>query len=107
MYNDVITLVKEVNAVNAMGDVVKTCTERTIMADVKSIGGREFYEAHGVGLRPEIVFVIADFLDYQNEQKIKYKPFGGTLEDYFVIRTYRTGNGLEITCRRGVDVASA
>lgn len=103
MYDSIITLISESNTVDEYGDTVTVETERTIFAEVKSIGQSEFYQAQAVGLKPEIKFLIADFADYQNEKKLKYTPFGGTEDIYTVLRTYRTKNQLEIVCKRGID----
>lgn len=101
--NEVIKLVSIQKSVDEYGDTAEESTERILFAELKSIGQSEFYQAQSVGLKPEIKFVIADYLDYQNEQIVKYQPFNGTEEKYSVIRTYRTGNALEIVCKRGVD----
>ena len=122
MYNDVIYLIKETRMVDEHGDMVPTQTERAVFAQVKSIGQSEFYQAAAVGLRPEIKFVIADYLDYDEEKKLRYTPFppevnpsdnlapslgeypsNTTTDEYEILRTYRTGNALEIVCNRGVD----
>ena len=103
MYDSIITLISESNTVDEYGDTVTVETERTIFAEVKSIGQTEFYQAQAVGLKPEIKFLIADFADYQNEKKLKYTPFGGTEDVFTVLRTYRTKNQLEIVCKRGID----
>lgn len=124
MFNDIIKLITEVKTVNEYGDTIVTETERPVFAQVKSIGQSEFYQAAAVGLKPEIKFVIADFLDYRNEKKLKYEPYslepsmvpGDDLlpsddeapakakeQTYDIIRTYRTGLNLELVCTRGVD----
>lgn len=104
MFNNVITLVAESKSINALGDIVTVHTERTIFAELRSIGQSEFYQAQAVGLKPEIKFVIADYLDYQDEKIVKYQAFNGTnAEEYSVIRTYRQGNALEIVCKKGID----
>lgn len=103
MYDSIITLIAETNTVDEYGDTVTVETERTIFAEVKSIGQNEFYQAQAVGLKPEIKFVIADFADYQNEKKLKYTPFGGTEEVYTILRTFRTRYNLEIVCKRGIE----
>lgn len=103
MYNEVIKLVKQTKTTNEYGDVQSTFTEREIFAEVQSIGQSEFYQAHGVGLKPEIKFIIADYLDYEGEEKIKYNAYNGVETVYEVIRTYRSDNRLEITCQRGID----
>ena len=104
MYNDVITLVKEVKTINGYGDRVSTRTEREVFAELKSIGQSEFYQAQATGLKPEIKFILSDFLDYQGERIVKYTPFGTEEEEeYTVLRTYRSDTQLELTCVRGVD----
>lgn len=103
MFDSVITLMKETNTVNDYGDTVQTFTERTVFAEVKSIGQTEFYQAEAVGLKPEIKFLIADFADYEGEKQLKYTPFGGTEQIYTVLRTYRNKINLEIVCARGIE----
>lgn len=111
MFNDVIKLITETTTVDEYGDMVITETSRTVFAEVKSIGQKEFYEAAAVGLKPEIKFVIADFLDYRGEKILKYEPYSGPKgendpsaeQTYNIIRTYRTGLNLELVCSRGVD----
>jgi SPP1 family predicted phage head-tail adaptor len=103
MYDNVITLITETNTVDEYGDTVTTEAYRQIFAEVKSIGQNEFYQAQAVGLKPEIKFVIADFLDYKGEKQLKYTPFGETEQIYDVIRTYRDKINLEIVCKRGID----
>lgn len=103
MFDSIIKLISEADSVDDYGDTVTIYTERTIFAEVKSIGQSEFYQAQAVGLKPEIKFVIADFADYQNEKLLRYTSFGGEEETYTVLRTYRTNNRLEIVCKRGIE----
>lgn len=124
MYNSLIYLVQEVKTVDQYGDLITQETSRPVFAEVKSIGQKEFYEAAAIGMKPEIKFVIADFLDYQGEQTLRYEPYSAApnglfpgevlpgdsehptrtkMQTYDVIRTYRTGTQLEIVCSRGVD----
>lgn len=103
MYNDIIKLVGETIVVNEYGDQTTQRTERTVFARLQSIGQNEFYQAQAVGLKPEIKFVLADFLEYQDEKILKYAKFNGTTEEYTILRTYRNNNELELVCKRGVD----
>lgn len=103
MYNEIIKLIKETKSVNEYGDLAVTTTEKVVFAEVQSIGMSEFYQAQATGLRPEIKFIIADYLDYNGEQALKYTPYSGTEQKYKIIRTYRNGNELELTAKRGVD----
>lgn len=103
MFDDVIKLMSKTDAVNEWGDTISTFTERTVFAEVKSIGQTEFYQAQALGLKPEIKFVIADFADYNGEEQLKYAPFGGTEQVYDVLRTFRNKINLEIVCKRGIE----
>lgn len=103
MYDQVIKLVDETRTTNELGDAVVVATERSIFAEFKSITQSEFYQAQAVGLKPEIKFVIADYLDYRNEKRLKYAAFQSDEEEYTILRTYRAGTTLEIVCKRGVD----
>ena len=103
MYNEVITLVAEAKAPDKYGDLQITETTRQVFATLKSITQSEFYQAQAAGFKPEVKFVIADFLDYHDEQVIRYTPYGESEHEYRVIRTYRDGNQLEIVCKRGVE----
>lgn len=104
MYDSVIKLVSEVATIDDYGDQIVEETEREIFAELKSIGQSEFYQAQAIGIKPELKFVIADYLDYHNEKKIKYKAFDSDIwEEYFLLRTYRTGNELELVCKKGID----
>ena len=103
MYDNVITLISETCVIDEYGDQNIEKTERKVFAELKSISQSEFYQAQGVGLKPEVKFVIPDYLDYQNEKKIRFKPFQGKEEEYTVLRTYRNNNQLEIVCKRGIE----
>ena len=69
-----------------------------VFAELRSIGQSEFYQAQATGYKPELKFVLADYLDYNGETLIEYT---GTL--YRVLRTFRAGQALEIV----VSLASA
>lgn len=75
-----------------------------IFAERKSISQTEFYQAQTAGTKPELKFVIPDYLEYSDQQ---YLIHAGVR--YKVLRTYHTdGNELEITCYGGVrDVSAA
>ena len=75
--------------------LIKGDTRRTVFCGVRSIGQKEFYEAQAVDFYPEIKFVLADHLDYEGERLVEYK---GQL--YSVLRTFRTGQELEIVVAR-------
>lgn len=97
MYNEIIYLQTIKNVVNEVGDQIEK-PERTMrFAKLKSIGQSEFYQAQAQGLKPEIEFVLADYLDYDNQEEVIYNNFR-----YKVLRTYRTEKEIEIVCYSGI-----
>lgn len=81
--NEILTLVKATDYGREM---------RGVFCGVRSIGMKEFYSASATDFHPEIKFVLADYLDYNGETLAEY---GGQV--YRIIRTYRTGQELELT----------
>ena len=70
-------------------------TERTVFCRMASIGQREYYEAQAVDVYPECKFILADYLEYDTERLCEYNG-----QRYRVLRTYRTGQELEIVVTR-------
>lgn len=104
MYDAVIKLISENKEVDEYGDMVIKETERSVFAELKSIGQSEFYQAQALGLKPEIKFVLPDYLEYRWEQKLRFQDFGEEEErEYSVLRTFRSNNTLELVCKRGID----
>ena len=97
MYNEVIQLRSYTESVNDYGIPTRTTNDRTVFAQLKSIGQSEFYQAAADGLKPELKFILADYYDYQNEKEVIYNN-----KVYSVLRTYRDNNKIEITVY-GVD----
>ena len=106
MYNEVITLVAEEFTVNEYGDRVPVQTRRQVFAKLVSIGMSEFYQAQAVNLKPELKFVLPDFLEYHGELVVEYQPFEAEPEVFTVLRTYRNGYELELVCKKGLDHAN-
>lgn len=74
-----------------------------VFAEMKSIGMKEFYQAQTAGSKPEMKFIITDYMDYQGQEYLIHNDIR-----YKILRTYRTSsNELEITCYGGVRDASA
>lgn len=104
MFDQMIKFVASEIVLDEYGDQKRKTTERIVWAELKSISQNEFYQAHAIGMKPELKFKLADYLEYRNEKHLKYKEFGELEEQtYTVIRTHRTGNELEIICKRGAE----
>ena len=83
--NEILTLL------HADGD------HRVVLCAVRSIGMREFYQANASDFHPEVKFVLADYLDYNNERLVEYVGDLAPAGVYRILRTYRTGQELELT----------
>ena len=83
---DILTLIKQTDG----GE-----TSRTVFCELRSIGQTEFYEASARDFYPEKKFVMADYLDYEDEQLVEYDG-----RRYRVLRTFRAGLELEIVVTR-------
>ena len=91
--NELLTLIGR--TYEADGYTLAEETRRDVFCRLASIGQSEFYQAQATDLRPELKFILADFLEYEGEQLC---IFSG--EWYRVIRTYRAGQELEIIVQR-------
>ena len=84
--NELLTLIKQTDT----GE-----PSRTVFCDLRSIGQKEFYEASARDFYPEKKFVLADYLEYEDEELVEYEG-----RRYRVLRTFRTGQELEIIVTR-------
>ena len=98
--NEILTLIMATQQPDEYGDLTVTETTREVFAKMGSIGQKEFYQAHAVGLQPELKFILADYLDYNGETLVQYNG-----QRYRVLRTYRAGQELELTVYREVNPA--
>ena len=97
MYNEVITLRSYTETTDDYGITNRTNKDREVFAQLRSIGQSEFYQAQADGLKPELKFILADYLDDQGEKEVLYDG-----KRYSVLRTYRDGHKIELTVY-GVD----
>ena len=98
MYNEVIYLLSTKYTTNVVGDSIEVSETSMRLAKLKSIGQKEFYQAQANGLKPEIKFVLPDYLDYDNQEEVIHNGFR-----YKVLRTFKNeDNEIEITCHEGI-----
>ena len=98
--NEVLILIQQTQGVDEYGDPVIQETSREVFGRLQSVGQSEFYQAHTTGLKPELKFVLADYLDYDGETLVEHGA-----NRYRVLRTYRSGQELELTLYREVNPA--
>lgn len=91
--NELLTLVGRV--LDADGYTIAEETRRDVFCRLASIGQTEFYQAQATDLRPELKFILKDYLDYAGEYLCIYDD-----EWYKVLRTYRAGQELEIVVQK-------
>lgn len=96
--NEIIHLIKQTRSTDEYGDPVISQSSRQVFCRVDSVGMKEFYQAASTGLKPELKFVLADYLEYQGEQLVEYDD-----AVYHVLRAYRKGLELELTCYSEVN----
>lgn len=94
---DEIFLISENPSSHGVFDTI-TETKRSVFAEVRSVGYREFYEAKNAGINPEIIFVLSDWNEYDGEKVIEWDN-----RRYRVVRTYVTGMTIEITVEEATN----
>jgi SPP1 family predicted phage head-tail adaptor len=99
MWREIVELIELTPTPDGVGGLTETETTRTVFADKKSIRSTEFYQAHAVGLKPEITLVIRQ-VDYAGESRLRW--FGKVFD---VLRTYSKNDELlELTCAKRTEV---
>ena len=98
--NEVLTLIRQTQGSDEYGDPVVTESTRDVFGRLGSIGQAEFYQAHAVGLKPELKFILADYLDFEDETLVEYLG-----QRFRVLRTFRNGQELELTLYQEVNPA--
>lgn len=93
--NEVLTLIKRKHVEDANGDPVIQETTRVVFCGIRSVGQTEFYQAQTSDFHPELKFVLADYLDYNDETMVEHNG-----QRYRVMRTFRTGQELELVVER-------
>lgn len=83
--NEILTLISREPGTDSI-------TKRDVFCKVASIGQAEFYQSYAVDVHPEAKFILADYLDYNGEILADYNG-----KRYTILRTYRTGQELELT----------
>ena len=96
--SELLTLIQQTTGADDYGDPTVSETSREVFGRLGSIGQSEFYQAHAVGLKPEIKFILADYLDYEKETLVEYLG-----QRYRVLRTFRNGQELELTLYQEVN----
>ena len=94
-WRDTVNLITKTETVNDMGNVIVTTTPKEVFCNRKSVRMNEFYQAHGHGLKAELMLEIRTH-DYNAEDELQFDG-----KNYDIIRTYdRNGEILELICKR-------
>ena len=98
--DDIAYLIKEeVIGKDTDGNEVTKRTPRMVFCRVRSITGTEYYNAATDNLRPEIVITISHRIDYEDEKLVRWHG-----KYYDLIRTYWSGDGVELTLSHSVGI---
>lgn len=94
-YDHIIKLLSIECRKNNLDELVEIITETPAYASLKSIGQTEKYQSKAAGLEPTLKFVLAEYLEYNNEKDIEFE---GTR--YRVLSTFMVPgtNTIELTC---------
>ena len=97
MYNEVLILIGPASVqLNAIGDPAGDDAGKEVFARVRSVGGKRKLEGLAAGLKLEWKFDLADYYDYDGEEKVRYNGV-----EYNVVNAYRTADGgVELTVSR-------
>lgn len=97
MYNHELTLIKQIETEDELGNQIYEEKPTTVLCKFKSIGRNEFYSASTAGLKPEKVFVIHGY-EYNQESLVEFEG-----ERYSVVRTYTNDfEEIELVCGRKI-----
>ena len=77
-----ITLIKETQTTDTIGQLVTTESTKEVIAEVKSVSQNEFMQGRQGGLTPEYVFHVSSFI-YSGEKILSYEG-----KRYSVYRTF-------------------
>lgn len=91
IFRDVLTLISESPAAHGVFEKPAE-TPRQVFCSVRSVGMSEAYQAMSNGLRPDFVFLLSDYGDYNGEKICEYNGVR-----YRVVRSYRRNQGIELT----------
>lgn len=103
-WQDIIHLRTFTKTISPAGDTEKSPVDREIYANKKSISQKEFYQAQGTDLKPEVKFELW-LADYRDEHYLTWeKRLGEGQKQYTVLRSYEPNNDkIEIICGRVVN----
>lgn len=101
--DDVIKLITSTYTLDEYGNHVETISTRTVFCKVRSVGRTEYYQASQNNLHPSYVFSISHFKDYMGERDLFYTDWTGAEKRYTIVRTYRSGDSIELTAEEKVE----
>lgn len=93
----VVTLLAETPEAHGVFDP-RVETRREVKCAVRSVSQNEFYRAMSAGIEPEAVFVFPYGFEYHGEKVFEFNS-----ERWRVIRSYTTGQTLELTAGRATN----
>lgn len=81
--DDVAILREATVSTDLVGNEIKTYTEKKVFCRTRSVTRREFYDAAQAGLRPNVVLILQNKVDYNGEEEAEWHG-----KVYSILRTY-------------------
>ena len=99
-FDYVITLVSFTKIKNNFDEIERDQLKTGVFADIQELSQFEYTQAQAEGLKPEIKFTIAEYLEYNGENIIEHNG-----KYYKVLRTKRTktGRGISFICESTIN----
>jgi hypothetical protein len=98
MWRDIATLIQVSFNQNEYGDPFEVTGTTQVFVNKKSVRQSEFYQAHAVAFRPELMLEVR-VVDYQGQQQVVFEG-----KTYHIIRTHsNNGEVTELVCQSLVN----
>lgn len=101
--DDVIKLLTSKYTLDEYGNHVEEIAPRVVYCKVRSVGRTEFYQASQNDMHPSFVFILSHYKDYMGEKDLLYTDWTGREKRFSIVRTYRTGDSIELTAEEKVE----
>lgn len=99
-FDYIIRFVSFIETKNKFDEIERELKINPVFADMQELSQFEYNQAATEGLKPEIKFVISEYLEYNGESIIEFES-----KYYKVLRTKRTknGRGLSFICQSTIN----
>ena len=83
-FDEVAYLLEVKRTVTDRGSLAEELIMTEVLVQYKSIGYREFYQAEAVGMKPQMILVMAEFLEYEGQKQVEFRK-----RRYDILKTFQ------------------